>query len=68
PKAELRNPSVTSPFAPGSVNKLVAASAAIEYGRTRPDTVHQVPGSIQMSGGTVRDAWPHGVEPYTTTG
>ncbi len=68
PKAELGNPSVTSPFEPGSVNKLVAASAAIEYGLTRPDTVHQVPGSIQMSGVTVRDAWPHGVEPYTTTG
>ncbi|GAC51982.1 peptidoglycan D,D-transpeptidase FtsI family protein [Gordonia amicalis] len=68
PNAELGNPSVTSPFEPGSVNKLVAASAAIEYGLTRPDTVHQVPGSIQMSGVTVRDAWPHGVEPYTTTG
>ncbi|GAC01984.1 peptidoglycan synthase FtsI [Gordonia namibiensis NBRC 108229] len=68
PKAELGNPSVTSPFEPGSVNKLVAAAAAIEYGLTRPDTVHQVPGSIQMSGVTVRDAWEHGVEPYTTTG
>ncbi|MCR5977251.1 cell division protein FtsI [Gordonia jinghuaiqii] len=68
PHAELGNPSVTSPFEPGSVNKLVAASAAIEYGLTKPDTVHQVPGDIRMSGVTVRDAWPHGVEPYTTTG
>ncbi|WP_168701969.1 peptidoglycan D,D-transpeptidase FtsI family protein [Gordonia paraffinivorans] len=68
PKAELGNPSVTSPFEPGSVNKIVTAAAAIEYGLTTPDTVHKVPGSIQMSGVTVRDAWAHGVEPYTTTG
>ncbi|WP_238423521.1 penicillin-binding protein 2 [Gordonia sp. 'Campus'] len=68
PDADLGNPAVTSPFEPGSVNKLIAASAAIEYGITRPDTVHQVPGDIRMAGVTVRDAWPHGVEPYTTTG
>ncbi|MEO9327593.1 peptidoglycan D,D-transpeptidase FtsI family protein [Gordonia aurantiaca] len=68
PKAELGNPSVTSPFEPGSVNKIVTAAAAIEYGLTTPQTVHRVPGSIQMAGVTVRDAWAHGVEPYTTTG
>ncbi|EON31702.1 Peptidoglycan glycosyltransferase [Gordonia terrae C-6] len=68
PDAELGNPAVTSPFEPGSVNKLIAAAAAVEYGITRPETVHRVPGSIQMAGVTVRDAWPHGVEPYTTTG
>ncbi|MFE0749556.1 peptidoglycan D,D-transpeptidase FtsI family protein [Gordonia sp. NPDC058843] len=68
PDAELGNPAVTSPFEPGSVNKLIAAAAAVEYGITKPDTVHQVPGSIRMAGVTVRDAWPHGVEPYTTTG
>lgn len=68
PDAELGNPSVTSPFEPGSVNKLIAAAAALEYGVTTPDEVHQVPGSIQMSGVTVNDAWAHDVEPYTTTG
>ncbi|MGW9263334.1 peptidoglycan D,D-transpeptidase FtsI family protein [Gordonia terrae] len=68
PDADLGNPAVTSPFEPGSVNKLIAAAAAVEYGITKPDTVHQVPGSIRMAGVTVRDAWPHGVEPYTTTG
>ncbi|WP_044506917.1 peptidoglycan D,D-transpeptidase FtsI family protein [Gordonia sp. KTR9] len=68
PDADLGNPAVTSPFEPGSVNKLIAAAAAVEYGITRPETVHRVPGSIQMAGVTVRDAWPHGVEPYTTTG
>ncbi|WP_040517884.1 peptidoglycan D,D-transpeptidase FtsI family protein [Gordonia neofelifaecis] len=68
PKADLGNRSVTSPFEPGSVNKIVTASAAIEYGVTTPDEVHQVPGSIRMSGITVNDAWTHGTAPYTTTG
>ena len=66
--AGLDNPSVTRPFEPGSVNKVVTAAAAVEYGLTDPHEVHQVPGKIQMSGVTVGDAWVHGVEPYTTTG
>ncbi|TQF73593.1 penicillin-binding protein 2 [Rhodococcus spelaei] len=67
-KAEMGNLSVSTPFEPGSVNKIVTASAAIEYGLTKPDEVLQVPGSIQMAGVSVRDAWAHGVAPYTTTG
>ncbi len=66
--ADLGNRAVTSPFEPGSVNKLVVASGAIEYGLTTPNEVHQVPGSIRMAGITVNDAWEHGVTPYTTTG
>ncbi|MGW4370903.1 peptidoglycan D,D-transpeptidase FtsI family protein [Nocardia takedensis] len=62
------NPSVSDPFEPGSVNKIVTAAAAIEYGLTQPDEIHQVPGSIKMAGVTVGDAWEHDVEPYTTTG
>ncbi|WP_454199156.1 peptidoglycan D,D-transpeptidase FtsI family protein [Nocardia sp. Marseille-Q1738] len=66
--ADLSNPSVTDVFEPGSVNKIVTAAAAIEYGLTDPDEVVQVPSAIQMSGVTVHDAWSHDVEPYTTTG
>ncbi|WP_228000973.1 peptidoglycan D,D-transpeptidase FtsI family protein [Nocardia australiensis] len=66
--AELNNPAVQNPFEPGSVNKIVTAAAAIEYGLTNPDEVLQVPGDIRMSGVTVNDAWAHGVAPYTTTG
>nr|WP_280267823.1 penicillin-binding protein 2 [Nocardia wallacei] len=62
------NPSVTDAFEPGSVNKIVTAASAIEYGLTTPDEVHQVPGAISMGGVTVNDAWPHGVTPFTTTG
>ncbi|WP_425577674.1 peptidoglycan D,D-transpeptidase FtsI family protein [Nocardia callitridis] len=66
--SDMGNPSVSDPFEPGSVNKIITAAASIEYGLTDPDEVHQVPGSIQMSGVTVNDAWVHGVAPYTTTG
>jgi len=59
---------VTSPFEPGSVNKVVTAASVIEYGLTNPDEVLSVPGSIDMGGVNVRDAWGHGVMPYTTTG
>lgn len=62
------NPSISHPFEPGSVAKVVTAAAALEEGLTSPDEVLQVPGSIDMAGVTVNDAWPHGVLPLTTTG
>ena len=65
---QMGNLPVTSPFEPGSVNKVVTASSVIEYGLSNPDEVLQVPGSINMGGVTVHDAWEHGVTPYTTTG
>jgi cell division protein FtsI (penicillin-binding protein 3) len=65
---QIGNLPVSSPFEPGSVNKIVTAAAAIEYGLTKPDEVLQVPGSIHTGGVTVGDAWKHGVMPYTTTG
>jgi cell division protein FtsI (penicillin-binding protein 3) len=65
---QIGNLSVSSPFEPGSVNKIVTAAAAIEYDLTTPDEVLSVPGSIDMGGVNVRDAWGHGVMPYTTTG
>ncbi|MCW2521164.1 MAG: cell division protein FtsI/penicillin-binding protein 2 [Mycobacterium sp.] len=65
---QLGNLAVTSPFEPGSVNKIITASTAIENGLTNPDEVLSVPGSIDMGGVTVKDAWDHGVMPYTTTG
>lgn len=62
------NPSISHPFEPGSVAKIITASAAIEEGLTTPDEVHQVPGSIEMAGVSVADAWQHDVAPYTTAG
>ncbi|WP_349268544.1 penicillin-binding protein PbpB [Mycolicibacterium parafortuitum] len=65
---QLGNLPVSSPFEPGSVNKMITAAAVIENKLTTPDEVLQVPGSIHMGGVTVGDAWEHGVMPYTTTG
>ncbi|HEX2214671.1 MAG TPA: penicillin-binding protein 2 [Mycobacterium sp.] len=65
---ELGNPSVSSPFEPGSVNKVITAASVIEHGLSNPDEVLHVPGSIGMGGVTVKDAWEHGTMPYTTTG
>lgn len=65
---QMGNLPVSSPFEPGSVNKIITASSAIEFGLASPDEVLQVPGSIDMGGVTVRDAWNHGVTPYTMTG
>lgn len=65
---QMGNPAVSSPFEPGSVNKIVTAATAIEMGLTNPDEVLSVPGSIDMGGVTVKDAWNHGVDSYTTTG
>lgn len=65
---QMGNPAVASPFEPGSVNKIVTAATAIELGLTNPDEVLSVPGSIDMGGVTVKDAWNHGVDAYTTTG
>ncbi|KKB99662.1 cell division protein FtsI [Mycobacterium nebraskense] len=65
---QLGNLAVSSPFEPGSVNKVITASSVIEYGLSNPDEVLQVPGSIQMGGVAIHDAWDHGVMPYTTTG
>jgi cell division protein FtsI (penicillin-binding protein 3) len=65
---ELGNPAVSSPYEPGSVNKIVTAASLIEFGLSTPDEVLQVPGEIDMGGVTIHDAWEHGVMPYTTTG
>lgn len=65
---QLGNLAVTSPFEPGSVNKVVTAASVIEYGLSNPDEVLAVPGSIDMGGVTVHDAWNHGTASYTTTG
>lgn len=65
---QLGDPAVTSPFEPGSVNKIVTMSAAVEYGVSAPGDVLDVPGSIKVADRTVSDAWKHGLAHYTLTG
>ncbi|MCS4489009.1 MULTISPECIES: penicillin-binding protein 2 [unclassified Corynebacterium] len=62
------NPTISEPFEPGSVAKIITAAGVIEDGVSTPDEVLTVPGSIHMAGVSVKDAWDHGPVPYTTTG
>lgn len=62
------NLAISSPFEPGSVAKIITAAGVIEDGLATPGEVLQVPGSIDMAGVTVNDAWSHGLVGYTVTG
>jgi cell division protein FtsI (penicillin-binding protein 3) len=62
------NPPVMSAFEPGSVQKSITFAAALQEGVVTPRTVINVPGSIQMGGVTISDAWAHGTQPFTATG
>ena len=59
---------VTTPFEPGSVNKIVTAAGAIEYGVATPESTLDVPGSLSVADKVVHDAWTHGTQKFTTTG
>jgi cell division protein FtsI (penicillin-binding protein 3) len=67
-ESALGNAAVSSPYEPGSVNKVVTMAAALEYGTATPDRVFAVPGSIRVADRTVNDAWKHGTEDFTLTG
>ena len=64
----LGNKAVTTPFEPGSVNKVVTMAAALDAGVIRPEDVLEVPGSIKVADRTIKDAWDHGLDRYTMTG
>lgn len=66
--AEKNNRAVTTPYEPGSVNKIVTAAAAAEHGVTKPGSRVTVPGQIRVADRVVRDAWAHGDVDFTTTG
>jgi len=58
---QLRNRALTDTFEPGSTMKPFVAAWALESGRVTPNTVIQTaPGSITITGSTIRDAHPHG--------
>jgi cell division protein FtsI (penicillin-binding protein 3) len=59
--AQLRNRALTDTFEPGSTMKPFVAALALETGRVTPSTVIQTaPGSMNITGSTIRDAHPHG--------
>lgn len=59
--AQLRNRALTDTFEPGSTMKPFIVSLAMETGRVSPKTViATAPGTINITGSTIRDAHPHG--------
>ncbi|MEV6903574.1 penicillin-binding protein 2 [Amycolatopsis sp. NPDC051372] len=64
----LNDRAVTTPYEPGSVNKIVTATAAIDEGIATPQSTIAVPGEIKIADRTVHDAWVHGTQNFTTTG
>jgi cell division protein FtsI (penicillin-binding protein 3) len=64
----LGNPAVSTPYEPGSVNKIVTAAAAIEDGIAKPEDTLRVPGSHKVADRVIGDAWDHGTLTMTTTG
>ncbi|MCW2528530.1 MAG: ftsI, partial [Pseudonocardiales bacterium] len=67
-KTVSENAPIQTAFEPGSVNKVVTFSAALEKGLITPTTVLSVPDVIQMGGVAVHDAWWHPAQNFTATG
>jgi cell division protein FtsI (penicillin-binding protein 3) len=59
--AQLRNRALTDTFEPGSTMKPFIAAWALQSGRVTPSTpIQTAPGTITITGSTIRDAHPHG--------
>ena len=59
--SQLRNRALTDTFEPGSVMKPFTIGLALESGRVKASTViDTAPGSVTITGATIRDSHPHG--------
>ncbi|HEY3715143.1 MAG TPA: penicillin-binding protein 2 [Jatrophihabitantaceae bacterium] len=65
---ETANPAIQTVFEPGSANKVVTFSAAVEKGLIKPSSRFTVPSAIQINDVSVHDAWWHPTETFTATG
>ncbi len=57
----------TRVYEPGSVNKLITISAALDTGTIKPSDVFTIPDSYQVAGTTFHDAESHPTEHWTVT-
>jgi cell division protein FtsI (penicillin-binding protein 3) len=57
----------TRVYEPGSVNKLITISAALQSGAVKPADVFTIPDSYQVAGTTFHDAESHPVEHWNVT-
>jgi cell division protein FtsI (penicillin-binding protein 3) len=62
------DPNIQQVFEPGSANKIVTMTAALEKHLITPQTVLSVPDTVHTGGITVHDAWWHPVQRFTATG
>jgi len=62
------DPPVMSAFEPGSVQKAITFSAAIEHHVITPQSVISVPNEITTGGVSISDAWWHPTQNFTATG
>jgi len=59
--AQLRNRALTDTFEPGSVMKPFTIGLALESGRVKSSSIiDTAPGSVTITGATIRDSHPHG--------
>ena len=68
PMAAFGDPAISEVYEPGSVNKVITMSAALQDGVANPRSPFTVPGVLHDAGFTFHDAEPHGVERLTLTG
>jgi len=62
------NPPIETVFEPGSANKVVTFSAAIEKKLITTKSTFRVPDSVDIGDVTVHDAWWHPTQTFTSTG
>jgi cell division protein FtsI (penicillin-binding protein 3) len=66
--AALGDPALSDVYEPGSVNKVITMSAALQEGLYSPTSPFTVPGVLHYAGATFHDAEVHGTERLTLTG
>jgi cell division protein FtsI (penicillin-binding protein 3) len=62
------NPAITDIYEPGSVNKVITMSAALQDKLVTPTTPFVIPPFLRDAGSTFHDAETHGTEHLTLTG
>jgi len=62
------DPAVSDTYEPGSVNKVITISAALQEGLVSPTTPFTIPPLLHFAGTTFHDAEVHGTERLTLTG
>ncbi|WP_407928986.1 peptidoglycan D,D-transpeptidase FtsI family protein [Aestuariimicrobium ganziense] len=66
--ANLGNRAVSSPYEPGSVQKVITMAALADQGLVTPDTKVEIPSRLASGDGRIKDAYEHGTIHLTARG